>query len=82
MSRYDEITARAVHRLPSRVRSRFGGRGIVYVMVAGIAAFIVLAGALAALLGDMIDGTPFSVAMMSALWGRSAPRPPLSRRWC
>ena len=69
MSRYHEITARAVHRLPSRVRSRFGGRRIVYVMVAGVAAFIVLAGATAALLGDMIDGTPFSVAMTSALWG-------------
>ena len=69
MSRYSEITARAVHRLPERVKSRFGRRRIVYLGVAGVAVFIVLIGALAALLGDMIDGTPFSVALTSALWG-------------
>ncbi len=69
MSRYQEITARAVHRLPSRLTSTFGRRWVVYALVAGVAVFIVLVGAGAALLGDMIDGTSLSLAATSALWG-------------
>lgn len=69
MGRYREITSRALSLLPKRLSSPFAGRFVVYAMVGGIAAFIVFIGATAALLGDMVDGTPFSLAVTSALWG-------------
>jgi putative nucleotidyltransferase with HDIG domain len=69
MGRYREITSQAVRKLPERVRTPLAGRFVVYSMLAGVTAFIVVVGALAALLGDMIDGTPFEVAASSALWG-------------
>jgi putative nucleotidyltransferase with HDIG domain len=69
MSRYSEITSRAFGRLPQRLRTPFAGRFIVFAVVAGIAVAIVLIGALAALFGDMVDGTPAYLALESALWG-------------
>ena len=42
---------------------------MVYAMVAGVAVFVVLIGATAALLGDMVDGTPLNLAATSAMWG-------------
>jgi len=69
MSRYSEITGRAFSRLPERLRTPFTGRFIVYAVVASVSVLIVVAGALAALLGDMVDGTPSSMALISAAWG-------------
>jgi putative nucleotidyltransferase with HDIG domain len=69
MSRYSEITGRAFNRLPERLKTPFAGRFIVFAVVASIAVGIVLVGALAALFGDMVDGTPASLALDSALWG-------------
>jgi putative nucleotidyltransferase with HDIG domain len=69
MSRYSEITGRAFSRLPVRLKTPFAGRFIVFGLVAGVAIAIVFVGALAALLGDMIDGTPAYLAVESALWG-------------
>jgi putative nucleotidyltransferase with HDIG domain len=69
MSRYNEITGRAFNRLPERFKTPFAGRFIVFALVASIAVCIVIVGALAALLGDMIDGTPAYLAIDSALWG-------------
>ncbi len=69
MSRYHEITSRALARLPHRFQTPVGGRVIVFWLVAGISFTIVLIGAGAALLGDMVDGTPLSLAATSALWG-------------
>jgi putative nucleotidyltransferase with HDIG domain len=69
MSRYSEITSRAFNRLPERLRTPFAGRFIVFAVVGSIAVGIVIIGALAALFGDMVDGTPASMAFDSALWG-------------
>ena len=69
MGRYREITSRAVTKLPDRLRSPFAGRLVIYAMVGGVAAFIVVLGGVAALLGDMVDGTPIYLAAVSALWG-------------
>lgn len=69
MSRYKEITSRAFSRLPARLQTPFAGRTILFVLVTGVSFSIVLAGAAAALVGDMIDGTPFDLAVTSALWG-------------
>ena len=69
MGRYREITSRAVTKLPERLRTPFAGRLVVYVAVGVVAAFIVMLGAAAALLGDMVDGTPLQLAAVSALWG-------------
>lgn len=69
MSRYSEITGRAFSRLPTRLRTPFAGRFIVFAVVAGVAVAIVIVGAFSALLGDMVDGTPASMAVDSALWG-------------
>jgi len=69
MSRYSEITSRAFNRLPERLRTPFAGRFIVFAVVASIAVGIVIIGSLAALFGDMVDGTPAYLALESALWG-------------
>jgi putative nucleotidyltransferase with HDIG domain len=69
MGRYREITSRALVRLPERFNSPFAGRFVVFAMVAAVSVFTVLIGAAAALLGDMIDGTPMNLAATSALWG-------------
>jgi len=69
MSRYSEITGRAYARLPERLRTPFAGRFIVFAVVASIAVGIVFIGSMAALFGDMVDGTPASLAVQSALWG-------------
>jgi putative nucleotidyltransferase with HDIG domain len=69
MSRYSEITGRAFNRLPPRLRTPFAGRFIVFALVAGISVMIVGAGAAMALFGDMVDGTPPSLALESAMWG-------------
>ncbi|MEI7814681.1 MAG: HDIG domain-containing metalloprotein [Coriobacteriia bacterium] len=69
MSRYSEISSRAFNHLPERLRTPFAGRFIVFAVVASIAVGIVIIGALAALLGDMVDGTSADVAFDSALWG-------------
>jgi len=69
MSRYSEITARAFARLPGRLKTPFAGRFIIFALIAAISVFIVAMGALVALLGDMVDGTPLSLAAVSAFWG-------------
>lgn len=69
MGRYRDMTARAVHKLPERFAHPLTSRIVIYSVLAGIAALIVLIGAGAALFGDMVDGTPLSEAAYSALWG-------------
>jgi cyclic-di-AMP phosphodiesterase PgpH len=69
MGRYREITARAVAKLPQGLRTPFAGRFVVYAMITLVAAIVITVGAAAALLGDMVDGTPMSLASVSALWG-------------
>jgi cyclic-di-AMP phosphodiesterase PgpH len=68
-SRYREITSRAIVRLPDNIRAGGAGRVVVYAMLGFVALIVVAAGALAALLVDMIDGTPMTLAAYSALWG-------------
>ena len=69
MGRYGEITSHAVRRLPQRFRTPLAGRLVVYAGVGMVSSFIVVMGALAALLSDMADGTPVRLASQSALWG-------------
>jgi cyclic-di-AMP phosphodiesterase PgpH len=70
MGRYREITSRALTVLPERYKTPFfGGRFLVFTLVAGVAAFTVFIGAAAALFVDMLDGTPASLAATSAAWG-------------
>jgi putative nucleotidyltransferase with HDIG domain len=70
MSRYREITSRTIARLlPNSLQSGRSGRIIVYALLAVIAVIVVLAGAVAALAGDMFDGTPLEQAVYSGLWG-------------
>jgi putative nucleotidyltransferase with HDIG domain len=69
MGRYREITSRAVKKLPQRFKTPFARMLIVYVGVGLGAASIVVIGAMAALFGDMADGTPASLAATSAMWG-------------
>jgi len=69
MGRYREITSRAVNKLPDRLKSPFAGRFVIYTLVAGVAAFIVLVGGAMVFFADMADGTPYSVAAVSGLWG-------------
>jgi cyclic-di-AMP phosphodiesterase PgpH len=69
MGRYREITSRSVAKLPQRFRTPFAGSLIVYAMVASVAAAIVIVGTIIVLLSDMIDGTPFTAAAISAAWG-------------
>jgi putative nucleotidyltransferase with HDIG domain len=69
MSRYREITQRAVTRLPQRFRSPVAGRMIVYVGVGLIAAFIVCVGSGVTMLVDLAEGTPLRTAATAAFWG-------------
>lgn len=69
MSRYSEITGRAFARLPARFKTPFAGRFVIFGLVGLISVFIVAVGAVVALLGDMVDGTPAAVAIISAFWG-------------
>jgi hypothetical protein len=69
MSRYGEITSRAVTKLPQRFKSPLAGRVVIYAMVGGVAAFIVMLGGLMVFLADMADGTPYQVAAISGVWG-------------
>lgn len=70
MGRYNEITSKAAHLLPARYKTQvFRGKALIFGLLALSAIAIVTIGALAALIGDMIDGTPFSLALESALWG-------------
>jgi cyclic-di-AMP phosphodiesterase PgpH len=69
MGRYREITSRAVMKLPDRFKSPFAGRAIIFVLVASIAGFTVLAGAGAVLVVALLMGTPSAIAEQLALWG-------------
>jgi putative nucleotidyltransferase with HDIG domain len=70
VNRYNDITSRAVHLIPARLKTRlFKGKALIFGLLALGAISIVVVGGLAALLGDMIDGTPASLALMSAMWG-------------
>jgi cyclic-di-AMP phosphodiesterase PgpH len=69
MGRYREITSRAVTKLPDRLKSPFAGRAVLFVLVGGVAVFIVMAGAGAVLAAALIAGTPFVLAAQFALWG-------------
>jgi len=70
MGRYREITMRASELVPRRLRTQyFAGRAMILAVVAGTAVAIVLVGGVAALIGDMVDGTGFAEALPSALWG-------------
>lgn len=70
MGRYREITMRASELVPRKLRTQyFAGRAMILAVVAGTALAIVLVGGVAALVGDMVDGTGFAEALPSALWG-------------
>ena len=70
MGRYSDITSRAVALVPARFRTPlFRGKALIFGLLAGMAITIVVVGSAAALLGDMIDGTGFTDALPSALWG-------------
>jgi len=70
MGRYREITMRAAQLVPRRLRTQyFAGRAMILFVVAGTALAIVLIGGVAALVGDMIDGTSYADALSSAMWG-------------
>lgn len=70
MNRYDEITARAMRHVPARLKTQlFKGRALIFTLLALSTVVIVLVGGIAALIGDMIDGTPASLAVVSAMWG-------------
>ncbi len=70
MNRYTEITSRAMKFVPARMKTQlFKGKAMVLGLLAISAVSIVLVGGAAALIGDMIDGTPASEAMISAMWG-------------
>jgi len=69
MGRYRDITARAVARLPRRMKSPLAGRAVVYLLVGVTAAFIVVVGGTMVFLADLVDGTPYQVAAVSGLWG-------------
>jgi len=70
MGRYREITMKASELVPRRLRTQyFAGRAMILAVVAGTAVAIVLIGGVAALVGDMVDGTGFAEALPSALWG-------------
>jgi putative nucleotidyltransferase with HDIG domain len=69
MGRYRDITARAVSKLPGRLRSHWARKLVVYLSVAGVASFIVVVGAVMALFADMLEGTSFNIALVAALWG-------------
>jgi putative nucleotidyltransferase with HDIG domain len=70
MNRYTEMTARAMRFVPARLKTQlFKGKAFVYGLLALSTVAIVLVGGTAALIGDMIDGTPASEAIVSATWG-------------
>jgi cyclic-di-AMP phosphodiesterase PgpH len=70
MNRYNDITSRALHLIPAKLKTRlFKGKALIYGLLAVSAVAIVLVGGAAALLGDMLDGTPASQALESAMWG-------------
>jgi len=70
MGRYNEITSKAAHLLPARYRTQlFRGKALIMALLGAMAVAIVLIGAAAALVGDMLDGTPVALALPSAFWG-------------
>jgi cyclic-di-AMP phosphodiesterase PgpH len=70
MSRYDEITSKALQLVPARYKTQiFKGRLFIFGLLALCAVLIVAVGWVAALVGEMSDGTPFNVAVGSAFWG-------------
>jgi len=70
MNRYDEITSRAMRHVPARLKTQlFKGKALIFGLLALSAMTIVLVGGVAALLGDMLDGTPASTAVVSGMWG-------------
>jgi putative nucleotidyltransferase with HDIG domain len=70
MNRYNDITSRAMRLVPAGLKTQlFKGKALIYSLLGLSAIAIVLVGGTAALIGDMIDGTPASSAATSALWG-------------
>ncbi len=70
MNRYDDMTSRAARFVPARFKTQlFKGKALIYGLLALCAVAIVLVGGVAALFGDMLDGTPASAALTSAMWG-------------
>lgn len=70
MRRYNEITSRALSLVPDRLKTQlFKGKALIYGLLAASAVSIVLVGGAAAFVGDMLDGTPISAAIVSAMWG-------------
>ena len=68
--RYREITELASQLVPRRLRTQyFAGRALVAGLLAFTALLMVLIGGGAALIVDMLDGTGYSAALSSALWG-------------
>jgi cyclic-di-AMP phosphodiesterase PgpH len=70
MNRYDDMTSRAARFVPARFKTQlFKGKAFIYGLLALCAVAIVLVGGTAALLGEMLDGTPASEALTAAMWG-------------
>jgi cyclic-di-AMP phosphodiesterase PgpH len=70
MNRYDEMTSRAMRFVPARLKTQlFKGKALIFGLLALSTVAIVLVGGAAALVGDMIDGTPPKFALVSAMWG-------------
>lgn len=70
MNRYRDITMRAMRHVPTRLKTQlFKGKALIYGLLAVSAIGIVLVGGVAALIGDMFDGTPVPLALVSAMWG-------------
>ena len=70
MGRYNDITSKAIRLVPSRLKTPvFKGKALIFGLLVGMAVTIVIIGGGAALIGDMIDGTPMALALTSAMWG-------------
>ena len=70
MGRYDEITSKAAHLVPAKYRTQvFKGRVFIFGLLGLSAVMIVIVGGGAALLGDMLDGTPLMTSLRSGFWG-------------
>ncbi len=70
MGHYNDITSRAIRLVPAKLKTPlFKGKALILGLLAGMALTIIAIGAGAALLGDMVDGTPLKLALVSAMWG-------------
>ena len=70
MGRYNEITSKAAHFVPAKYKTQvFKGRAFIFGLLGLCAVLIVVVGGGAALVGEMLDGTPLMESMRSAFWG-------------